>query len=134
MFLVTKPKNNYNNPFYIDLIKAFQKAGGKLYYNFSCVLESGVSPLWNNNIITHDNSVINSPVLKSFGFAYLKDIVNQGELISFQEIAHIWNIKNINAGRIIARIKEHLDCSLLNENRQGTAESHLQLFSDFGPK
>ena len=107
--------------FYSDLILAFEKVGGKLDCIFSSVLETRKVPLWNNVMVTNDNSTFGGPLLKSVGIHKIKDVVRQGKLISFQEIAQCCAIQNINAGRIVGRLKQHIDYNLIEEKREGPA-------------
>ena len=49
----------------------------------------------------------------------IKDVTRQGKLISFKTVARKCSIKRINAGRIVGRLKDHIDVSLIQETRQG---------------
>ena len=100
-------------PFYEELITAFQEAGGKLKCNFSSILETREVPIFNNSIATRDNVFLDSPLLKSNGMTKIKDVTKKGNLISFKTLATKCSIKNINAGRIVGRLKEHIDFTLL---------------------
>ena len=72
-------------------------------------------------MVTNDNSTFGGPLLKSVGIHKIKDVVRQGKLISFQEIAQCCAIQNINAGRIVRRLKQHIDYNLFEEKREGPA-------------
>ena len=108
-------------PFYIEMIHAFQRAGGQLLCNFSCSLETDQVPSWNNNVITSDIDMVpfDSKLLKSFGIFHLQDVLVNGKLISFQQLAKKYKLRNINAGRLVARFHKHFDASLVNEKRSG---------------
>ena len=94
-------KNLQITPFYHELIVAFKYAGGKLLCNFTSIWEAMEVPLWNNVKVTRDESLLKSPLLKSVGCYNVGDVVRQGELFSFHDIARACQIRHINAGRIL---------------------------------
>ena len=105
--------------FYADLITAFQKTGGQVSKDFSSLLECGEIPLWNNVVVTRDSSVLKSKILQDKGYNYLKDITRDNELITFQEVGQKCNVKNIISGRLMGRVRKHVDKSLIQEKRLG---------------
>ena len=74
-------------------------------------------PLWNNVKVTRDESLLNSPLLKSFGCFNVGD----GEPFSYHDIAKMCGIENINAGRILGRIEKHINYTLIHEKKEGPA-------------
>ena len=117
----SKKKALKTTSFYIDVINAFDKAGGIMDCKHSSVLETREMPLWNNVSVTKDNVTFGSTLLKSFGINRIKHIVKQGKLISFKEIAEMCALRNINAGRMLGRLKHHVDYNLVEEKREGPA-------------
>ena len=114
-------KNLQTTPFYNDLIVTFKNTGGKLLCNFTSIWETMEVPLWNNVKVTRDESLLNSPLLKSFGCFNVGDVVWHGELFSYHDIAKMCGIENINAGRILGRIEKHINYTLIHEKREGPA-------------
>ena len=117
----SKKKALKTTSFYIDVINAFDKAGGIMDCKHSSVLETREMPLWNNVSVTKDNVTFGSTLLKSFGINRIKHIVKQGKLISFKEIAEMCALRNINAGRMLGRLKHNVDYNLVEEKREGPA-------------
>ena len=63
----------------------------------------------------------------------LKDVFQNHNFISFQELSNKCNIKNINAGKIMSHLRKHIDSNILGEIREGPANqlsNHLQIKID----
>ena len=112
-----KPVNT--TPFYQDLIYAFKAVNGKINCSFSVCSETKEVPLWHNVCATDDDTELNSPLLVYNNFNKVKDIIDNGSLISFRKVAKKCNISNIIAGRLVARIDNHINHNLIEEKRVG---------------
>ncbi len=88
-------------------------------FNFSSLLETQNVLIFNNFIATRDNNVLNSPVLKSADMTKVKNVTRQGKLISYKAVAKKCPIQKNNAGRFMGRLKDHLDFTLVKEQRHG---------------
>ena len=80
-----KPVNT--TPFYQDLIYAFKAVNGKINCSFSVCSETKEVPLWHNVCATDDDTELNSPLLVYNNFNKVKDIIDNGSLISFRKVA-----------------------------------------------
>ena len=98
----------FNNPklratelptFYKEFIKSFKKANCVMKPTISCKNEALSIPLWKFVVITGSNKLLNSKVLPPAGITILDQIVNNGSLISVNELANKSKIKPINAGK-----------------------------------
>ena len=90
-------------------------------------------PLWNNKAITVDGRTLDSKIFKPASLVLLKDVFQNHNFISFQELANKCNIKHINAGKIMSHLRKHIDSNILSEIREGPANhlsNHLQIKID----
>ena len=116
--------NNYRDSqqttdFYRNLITAFREAGGKITPSYSCVHETNNIPLWSNAIVTVNNNPMNSPVLKTAGITVLKDIIVQGEIINYRDLASRYNLRHNITGPLSAKLKRCINMDLVKETRSG---------------
>ena len=110
--------------FYRDVINAFRKSGGSVQIDFSCINETHCTPLWNNSVITVGGTLLDSKILKKYGIINLRHVVKDQHFISFKELSKRCNLRNINAGRILARLRKGIIEQFVKENREGPA-NHL---------
>ena len=107
--------------FYRELVLAFQKANGVMKPNVTCINEAIEIPLWNNTVITNTDKKMDTKILKRHGMVCLKHVINNGNLLTAQELAKKCHIKPINAGKIMSGLRKHVSDDLLTENREGPA-------------
>ena len=67
------------------------------------------------------NYLLNYKVLPPAGITILDQIVNNGSLISVNELANKSKIKAINAGKIMSGLNKNIDKNLIRETREGPA-------------
>ena len=107
--------------FYRDLINAFRNTDGRLEPIISCYNEAYEIPLWNNTVITGSNKILDYKLLKSYGILTLKHVMTNGNFFTTSELAIQCNIKPINAGKLIAGLKRHINDDIIRETREGPA-------------
>lgn len=107
--------------FYRSLLQAFVKTGGKIELDLTCINEALVIPLWNNTVITGSKKILNSKILQPCGMVLLKHVLKNGMLLSVSELAQRCNIRPINAGKIMAGLRNHIDKTFIKETREGPA-------------
>ena len=107
--------------FYRDLINAFRNTDGRLEPIISCYNEAYEIPLWNNTVIIGSNKILDYKLLKSYGILTLKHVMTNGNFFTTSELAIQCNIKPINAGKLIAGLKRHINDDIIRETREGPA-------------
>ena len=119
-YVLSNSRNPVNTTtFYQDLIRAFKAVNGKINCSFSVCSETREVPLWNNVCVTDDDTELNSPLLASYNFHKVNDLVVNDHLIPFRVVAKKCNVPNIIAGRLVGRIDNHINHKLIEEKRIG---------------